>query len=165
MTGIRLWRWLAPVLVVALGVGAGLAFVAAGSVRAVALSVARTPAPSAGHQPCLAVQVYFRDDDAMRRAAAVLGNDPKARRVDLDPQALTWAEFKKIYQQDPAKIAATSESAMPATVVVLPVPGTDLTRYAAELKQRFPDAQKVQQLDVEAVWKKYHPGMQGFVCA
>lgn len=154
-----MWRWLAPVVVVALGVGVGAAFLLAGSVRAGASSAA-----SAGHQPCVAEQVYFRDDDAMRRAAAVLENDPEARRVDLDPQALTWSAFKKLYQGDPAKIAATSESAMPATVVVLPVQGTDLNRYAAEFRQRFPDARKVQQLDVEAVWKKNHPGAQGFVC-
>ncbi|MEW2507351.1 hypothetical protein ACQPXB_14010 [Amycolatopsis sp. CA-161197] len=163
--GIRLWRWLAPVLVVALGVGAGAAFLVAGSVRAVASSAARTPAPSAGHQPCVVVQVFFRDDDSMRRAAAALGEDPRARRVFLDTQAMTWMEFKKIYKQDPAKIAAASESAMPATVGVLPVPGVDLTAYGAELKQRFPDGQKVQQLDLEAVWKKYHSGLQGFVCA
>ncbi|MEV8615328.1 hypothetical protein AB0383_46810 [Amycolatopsis sp. NPDC051373] len=113
----------------------------------------------------MSVQVFFRDDDAMRRAAAVLENDPKARRVDLDPQAVTWMEFKKIYKQDPAKIAATSESAMPATVGVLPVPGTDLNAYAAELKQRFPDAQKTQLLDLEAMREKYHPEVHSDLCA
>ncbi|MEV6898118.1 hypothetical protein [Amycolatopsis sp. NPDC051372] len=163
--GIRRWRWLAPLLVVALGLGAGAAFLVVGAVRPMVLAVNRTSPPTTGPQPCLAVQVYFRDDDAMRRAAAVLRNDPKARRVYLDTQALTWMEFKKIYQQDPAKIAATSESAMPATVAVLPVPGTDLNAYAAELRQRFPDAQKTKTFDLEAAQEKYAPEAQGDVCA
>ncbi|MEU4668526.1 hypothetical protein AB0F91_11230 [Amycolatopsis sp. NPDC023774] len=163
--GLRLWRRLAPVLVVALGVGAGAAFLVAGAVRPVVVAMNRPPAPATGHQPCMVVQVYFRDDDAMRHAAAALGDDPKAHRVDLDTQALVWMEFKKIYHQDPAKIAATRESAMPAAVTVVPVPGTDLNAYAAELRQRFPDAQKATMIDLEAARDKYAPEASGDVCA
>ncbi|WIX78239.1 hypothetical protein QRX50_43840 [Amycolatopsis carbonis] len=49
--GNRLWRWLAPVLVLALSAGVGLAFVFGAAVRPDPLPVDRTPVPPAGHKP------------------------------------------------------------------------------------------------------------------
>ncbi|WP_326833815.1 hypothetical protein VSH64_02495 [Amycolatopsis rhabdoformis] len=156
--GIRLWRWLAPVLVVALGAGAGAAFLVAGAVRPVVAPLVK----AAGHQPCVSVQLLFRTDDAMSRAATALSGDPRAHHVLTATQAQTWAGFKKVSAKNPGLIARSSESAMPAVATVIPSPGTDLTAYAADLKQRFPEAWKVQQLDLEPVREQYTPLLPNF---
>ncbi|MFI5608225.1 permease-like cell division protein FtsX [Amycolatopsis sp. NPDC051903] len=169
--GIRIWRRLVPVLVLALGAGAGLAFVAAAIVRPAPLPVDRTPVPLAGHRPCAAVQVFFdagtdaRDLDAeMRKAAAALADDPTARRVYTETQAEAWVRFQEVFKDRPDLLAEVSQENMPAMVTVVPVPGTDLTAYAADLAKRFPAAKNAQTYDLNAVRERVAPDKRGPAC-
>lgn len=171
MMGIRIWRWLAPVLVLALGAGVGLAFVVGAAVRPAPLPVDRTPVPLAGHRPCAAVQVFFdagapgRDlDQEMRRAAAALADDPKARRVYTETQAEAWVRFQELFKDHPDLLAEAGPENMPASVTVIPVPGTDLTAYATELGKRFPTAKNAQPFDINAVRDKLEPDKRGPAC-
>ncbi|WIX78236.1 permease-like cell division protein FtsX [Amycolatopsis carbonis] len=152
--GIRIWRWLAPVLVVALGAGVGLAVVVGAAVRPDPLPVDRTPVPLAGHRPCAAVEVWFDDDQAMRFAADQVRNDPKARRVYTETKAAAWVRFKEIFKDEPDLLATTDPSAIPGSVTVVPFPGTDLKAYAAELGRRFPNTRRAEDLDVNALRDK-----------
>ncbi|MFF4600295.1 permease-like cell division protein FtsX [Amycolatopsis sp. CA-161197] len=162
--GIRIWRWLVPVLVVALGAGVGLAFVVGAAVRPDPLPVDRTPVPLAGHRPCAAVDVYFDDDQAMRFAADQLRDDPKARRVYTETKAEAWVRFKEIFKDEPDLLATTDPSAIPGSVTVIPLPGTDLKAYAAELGRRFPNARRAEDFDVNAVREKLPQDKRGPVC-
>ncbi|MEV8615327.1 permease-like cell division protein FtsX [Amycolatopsis sp. NPDC051373] len=169
--GIRIWRWLAPVLVVALGAGVGLAFGVAAVVRPAPLPVDRTPVPLAGHKPCAAVQMFFdagtdgRDiDREMGRVDAALANDPKARRVYTQTQAESWAEFKRLFADHPDLIAQVKAADLPAVITVIPVPRTDLTDYAAELHRRFPAADKAQPYDVDSFAKTLPSNQRGPAC-
>ncbi|WP_326833814.1 permease-like cell division protein FtsX [Amycolatopsis rhabdoformis] len=162
--GIRWWRWLAPVLVVALGAGVGLAFVAAAIVRPKPLPVDRTPVPLAGHRPCAAVRLWFDGDPEMRDAAGKLRDDPTARRVYTETKAEAYVRFKDLFKDDPELVRLTPPDALPASVTVVPVPGTDLKAYAAELGKRFPDAKKAEDLDTNSVRDKFPPDKRGPVC-
>ncbi|WP_432852012.1 permease-like cell division protein FtsX [Amycolatopsis sp. CA-161197] len=168
--GIRLWRWLAPVLLVALSARAGPALLAGAAVRPAPLPVDRTPVPLAGHKPCAAVQVFFdagvgRDlDGEMRRVAAALADDPKARRVYTQTQAEAWVQFKELFGDDPNLVAQAKPTDMPAVITVIPVPRTDLSAYAAELKQRFPSAADAKPFDVDSFAKTLPGDNRGPAC-
>ncbi|RSM36528.1 hypothetical protein DMA12_40015 [Amycolatopsis balhimycina DSM 5908] len=115
-------RVLVPVIVLALAAGAGLAFFIAALVRPPELPVDTNPAPLAGHTLCAAVVVTFASDQDMRAAAGSFHDDPKARRVFVDPPSIS----------------------------LLAVPGTDLKAWAQELHVRLRTAERVTVLDSDA---------------
>jgi hypothetical protein len=115
-------RVLVPVIALALAAGVGLAFFIAALVRPPELPVDTNPAPLAGHTLCAAVVVTFSSDQDMRAAAGSFHDDPKARRVFVDPPSVS----------------------------LLAVPGTDLKAWAQELHVRFRTAERVTVLDSDA---------------
>jgi hypothetical protein len=114
-----LGRVLVPVIALALAAGAGLAFFIAALVRPPELPVDTNPAPLAGHTLCAAVVVVFPSDAEVRAAAQSFHDDPKARRVFVDPPSVS----------------------------LLAVPGTDLKAWALELHARFRTAERVTVID------------------
>ena len=110
------------VFTLALAAGVGLAFFVAALVRPPELPVDTNPAPLAGHTLCAAVVVTFSSDQDMRAAAGSFHDDPKARRVFVDPPS----------------------------VALLAVPGTDLRAWAQELHARFRTAERVTVIDADA---------------
>ncbi|GAA3531582.1 hypothetical protein GCM10022222_13340 [Amycolatopsis ultiminotia] len=161
--GARLWRWLAPVLVLALGAGAGAAFLVANAIGPAELPVDRTPVPLAQHRPCAAVQLFLDDDETMRRTAQALAGDPQARRVFVQTKAESYARFRELYQDDPELMAQVRPEDIPGSVTVIPMPHTDLQGYAADLRKRHPEAD-VQVLDGTAFRQQVRPGEPGPVC-
>ncbi|MGW5741753.1 hypothetical protein [Amycolatopsis sp. NPDC003861] len=103
----------------ALAAGVGLAFFIAALVRPPELPVDTNPAPLAGHTLCAAVVVTYVSEEDMRAAVPVLRDDPKARRVFLDPPSVS----------------------------LLAVPGTDLKAWAQELHARYRTAERVTVID------------------
>lgn len=103
----------------ALAAGVGLAFFIAALVRPPDLPVDTNPAPLAGHTLCAAVVVTYSSEEDMRAAVPVLRDDPKARRVFLDPPSVS----------------------------LLAVPGTDLKAWAQELHARYRTAERVTVID------------------
>ncbi|WP_310974909.1 MULTISPECIES: hypothetical protein [unclassified Amycolatopsis] len=112
-------RVLVPVGALALAAGVGLAFFIAALVRPPDLPVDTNPAPLAGHTLCAAVVVTYSSEEDMRAAVPVLRDDPKARRVFLDPPSVS----------------------------LLAVPGTDLKAWAQELHARYRTAERVTVID------------------
>jgi len=112
------------VLAVALALlaGVGLAFGVAELKRPPDLPVDTNPAPLSGHTLCAAVIVVFPSDAEMAAAARALHDDPKARRVFVDPPSVS----------------------------LLAVPGTDLKAWAQELHARFRTAERVTVIDSDA---------------
>ncbi|MFK0251754.1 permease-like cell division protein FtsX [Amycolatopsis azurea] len=100
--------------------------VAAGVTTAVVVlnRVAEPPAPAAG----------FRDD-------------PRARRVLTETKAEAYERFKKLFADKPELVELTTPDVLPA---VVPVAGTDPEAWANELRQRLPEATKVDVLDPAA---------------
>ncbi|MDQ7803412.1 hypothetical protein Q5425_06695 [Amycolatopsis sp. A133] len=114
-----LTRVLVPVIALALAAGVGLAFFIAALVRPPELPVDTNPAPLAGHTLCAAVVVVFPSDAEVQAAAQSFHDDPKARRVFVDPPSVS----------------------------LLAVPGTDLKAWAQELHARFRTAERVTVID------------------
>jgi hypothetical protein len=114
-----LTRVLLPVIALALAAGAGLAFFIAALVRPPELPVDTNPAPLEGHTLCAAVVVTFLSEEDMRAALPVLRDDPKARRVFVDPPSVS----------------------------LLAVPGTGLKAWAQELHARYRTAERVTVID------------------
>ncbi|WP_235190857.1 hypothetical protein [Amycolatopsis rifamycinica] len=112
-------RMLLPVIALALAAGVGLAFFIAALVRPPELPVDTNPAPLAGHTLCAAVVVTFASEEDMRAAVPVLRDDPKARRVFVDPPSVS----------------------------LLAVPGTDLKAWAFQLHARYRTAERVTVID------------------
>ncbi|MEU4668529.1 hypothetical protein AB0F91_11245 [Amycolatopsis sp. NPDC023774] len=163
--GIRLWRRLAPVLVVALGAGVGLAFAVAAVVRPDPLPVDRTPVPLAAHEPCRDVQVYFDTDEEMTRAAASFHDDPEARLVFVETKHESYLSLRDGFKDHPEMLRGLGgEESSPAVVTVLPLPSTDLVAYTARLKARFPRAQDVYSMDVNAFNKMFGKPRDGRTC-
>lgn len=102
-------RTLLPVIALALAAGVGLAFFIAALVRPPELPVDTNPAPLAGHTLCAAVVVTFLSEEDMRAALPSFREDPKVRRVFVDPPSVS----------------------------LLAVPGTDLKAWALQLHARY----------------------------
>ncbi|WP_290057483.1 hypothetical protein [Amycolatopsis solani] len=117
-----LGRVLVPVIALALVTGAGLAFGVAELKRPPDLPVDTNPAPLAGHTLCAAVVVVFSSDAELQPAVRALRDDPKARRLFVDPPSVS----------------------------LLAVPGTDLKAWAQELHARFRTAERVTVIDSDA---------------
>jgi hypothetical protein len=113
---------LVPVVAFALAAGAGLAFGVAALERPPDLPVDTNPAPLAGHTLCAAVVVVFASEAEMRVAARSFHDEPRARRVFVDPPSVS----------------------------LLAVPGTDLKAWAQELHARFRTAERVTVIDLDA---------------
>lgn len=107
------------VFALALAAGVGLAFFIAALVRPPDLPVDTNPAPLAGHTLCAAVVVVFPSDAEMRAAMPSFHDDPKVRRVFVDPPSVS----------------------------LLAVPGTDLRAWAQELHARYRTAERVTVID------------------
>ncbi|SEC33343.1 hypothetical protein SAMN04489727_3381 [Amycolatopsis tolypomycina] len=114
-----LGRVLLPVIALALAAGVGLAFFVDALVRPPELPVDTNPAPLAGHTLCAAVVVTFLSEEDMRAALPSFRDDPKARRVFVDPPSAS----------------------------LLAVPGTDLKAWAQELHARYRTAERVTVID------------------
>lgn len=112
-------RVLPPVIALALAAGVGLAFFVDALVRPPELPVDTNPVPLAGHALCAAVVVVFPADAEMQAAVPSLREDPKARRVFVDPPSVS----------------------------LLAVPGTDLKGWAQELHARYRTAERVTVID------------------
>lgn len=141
-------RIVVPVVVAALAAGVGLAFFVAALLRPPDLPVDTNPGPLAGHNLCASVAVYFRTDEEMRDAAGKFRDDPKARRVFVQTKAEAFARFKDVFKDQPELLQLTTPDALPASVSLLAVPGTDLDAWARELHARFPNADQVQVNDL-----------------
>lgn len=115
-------RTVLQAVALALAAGVGLAFFVAALVRPPDLPVDTNPAPLAGHTLCAAVVVTFPSDADMRAAARSFRDDPKARRVFVDPPSVS----------------------------LLAVPGTDLKAWAQELHARYRQAERVTVIDADA---------------
>jgi len=115
-------RVLVPVIALALAAGVGLAFFIAALVRPPELPVDTDPAPLAGHTLCAAVVVVFPSAAEMAAAVPSFHDDPKARRVFVEPPSVS----------------------------LLAVPGTDLKAWAQELHARFRTAERVTVIDSDA---------------
>jgi hypothetical protein len=122
MTEKRLVRVVVPVFALALAAGVGLAFGVAALKRPPDLPVDTDPAPLAGHTLCAAVVLVFPSTAEMQAVVPSFRDDPKARRVYVDPPAVS----------------------------VLAVPGTDLRAWAQELHARFRTAERVTVIDSDA---------------
>lgn len=143
-------RIVVPVVAAALGAGVGLAFFVAALLRPPDLPVDTNPVPLAGHNLCASVAVYFRTDAEMRTAADTFHDDPKARRVFVQTKAEAFARFKDVFKDQPELLQATQPDALPASVSLLAVPGTDLDAWARELHARITNADQVQVNDLNA---------------
>ncbi|MFJ9778436.1 hypothetical protein ACIRSS_02570 [Amycolatopsis sp. NPDC101161] len=115
-------RVVAPTVALALAAGVGLAFGVAALKRPPDLPVDTNPAPLAGHTLCAAVVVVFPADAELRVALPAVRDDPKVRRVFVDPPSVS----------------------------LLAVPGTDLKAWAQELHARFRKAERVTVIDSDA---------------
>lgn len=115
-------RVVAPAVALALAAGVGLAFGVAALKRPPDLPVDTNPAPLAGHTLCAAVVVVFPADAELRVALPAVRDDPKVRRVFVDPPSVS----------------------------LLAVPGTDLKAWAQELHARFREAERVTVIDSDA---------------
>ncbi|MFG1644861.1 permease-like cell division protein FtsX [Amycolatopsis sp. NPDC049252] len=143
-------RIVVPVVVAALAAGVGLAFFVAALLRPPDLPVDTNPVPRAGHNLCASVAVYFRSDEEMRAAAETFHDDPKARRVFVETKAEAYVRFKEVFKDQAELLQSTQPDALPASVSLLAVPGTDLDAWARELHARFTNANQVQVNDVNA---------------
>lgn len=141
------------------GVVAVLVAAAVVTVTVVVLDrVAETPAPAAAALPrdtepvplgarklCGAWMIVSADtDEAMTRLSRAFRDDPKARRVFTETKEQAYARFKELFAEDKELLSQVRPKDLPAAVHVLPVAGTDLAAWENELRQRFPEASKVQ---------------------
>jgi hypothetical protein len=150
-------RILLPVVALAAAAGAGLAFFVAALVRPPDLPVDTGPVPLAGHTLCAGVVVSFRTDEEMRAAAQSSRGDPKARRVFVETQAEAYARFKRIFKDQTELLSLTNPDALPASVSLVAVPGTDLKTWAQELHARFGNADRVTVTDLNATIDQLKP--------
>ncbi|MFC3448983.1 permease-like cell division protein FtsX [Amycolatopsis speibonae] len=113
------------------------------------------PAPLGERELCgIELVVYIETDEGMTRAAQALRDDPKARRVLTETKAEAYERFKKIFADRPELVKLTTPDALPAVLHLVPVAGTDPEAWANELRQRFPEAKKVDVLDPATVAAK-----------
>jgi hypothetical protein len=150
-------RILVPVVVLALAAGAGLAFFVAALVRPPDLPVDTNPVPLGDHQLCAAVVMSFTTDEEMRLAAGTIHDDPKARRVFVETKAEAYTRFKRIFKDQTELLQQTSPDALPASVQLIAVPGTDLKVWAQELHARFKTADRVTVTDLNATIDQLKP--------
>ncbi|MFI6306601.1 permease-like cell division protein FtsX [Amycolatopsis thailandensis] len=146
----------------------GVLIVAAAVTTAVVVlnKVAEPPAPSAlprdtapvplGKRELCGIRlvVYIETDEGMTRAAQVLRDDQKARRVLTETKAESYERFKKLFADQPELVKLTTPDVLPAAVHLVSVAGTDPETWAKELRQRLPEATKVDILDPAGVAAK-----------
>jgi FtsX-like permease family protein len=150
-------RVLIPVVALAAAAGVGLAFLVAALVRPPDLPVDTNPVPLADHHLCAGVVVSFHTDPEMRRASVTFHDDPKARRVFVQTKAEAYAKFKEVFKDQKELLQLTSPDALPASVQLIAVPGTDLKTWAQELHTRFPHADRVTVTDLNATVDQLKP--------
>jgi len=113
------------------------------------------PVPLGKRELCgLRLVVYIETDEGMTRAAQALRDDQKARRVLTETKAESYERFKKIFADKPELVKLTTPDVLPAVVHLVPVAGTDPETWANELRQRLPEATKVDVLDPVAAAAK-----------
>jgi hypothetical protein len=150
-------RVLIPVVAAAAAAGVGLAFLVAALVRPPGLPVDTDPAPLADHHLCAAVVMSFHTDQEMRVAAGTFHDDPKARRVFVETKAEAYVRFKRIFKDEKELLQLTQPDALPASVQLIAVPGTDLKAWAQELHTRFKNADRVTVTDLNTTIDQLHP--------
>ncbi|WP_414937557.1 permease-like cell division protein FtsX [Amycolatopsis sp. cmx-11-51] len=107
-----------------------------------------TPAALGKRELCgIQLVMYVETDQDMTAAAEKLREDPKARRVLTETKRQAYERFREMFASRPDLLEQTSQDALPAVVHLVPVTGTDPEAWAADLRQRFPKATKVDVLD------------------
>ena len=101
--------------------------------------------------------VSFTTDEEMRLAAGTFHDDPKARRVFVETKAEAYVKFKEVFKDQKELLQLTSPDALPASVSLIAVPGTDLKAWAQELHARFPHADRVTVTDLNTTIDQLHP--------
>ncbi|MFF4600296.1 hypothetical protein [Amycolatopsis sp. NPDC001319] len=158
-----MWRWLAPVLVLALAAGVGLAFVVGGAVHSDAVR-RHQAAPSGERGGCTAVQLAFDKDDEMQLAAQALQDDPDVAEVFTETRAQTYARLKEVFKDDPDLRQAMGPEDVPPMITAFGRPGTDATALAAKLRQRTLGAGGVNPLTQDQVREYFPPGTRAPSC-
>ncbi|GAA4527196.1 permease-like cell division protein FtsX [Amycolatopsis samaneae] len=148
-TGPKLIKILIPAFVLAAAIGVGVALLVAHLAEPDPLPVDTGPVPAAGRNVCgSSVVVYFETDEQMTRASGSFHGDPKTRRVFTETKAEAYERFKRIFAEHPETLRLTRPDTLPASLDLLPQRGVNLEEWAAELRGRYPEAKKVDVLDL-----------------
>ncbi|MEU3626672.1 permease-like cell division protein FtsX [Amycolatopsis coloradensis] len=126
------------------------AVVVLGAGPAALVAQPRDTAPAAlGERELCGIELvmYVETDQDLTATAEKLREDPKARRVLTETKQQAYERFKEMFANRPELLGQTSPDSLPAVVHLVPVAGTDPEAWAADLRQRFPEAEKVDVLD------------------
>jgi hypothetical protein len=106
------------------------------------------PVPGAGHTRCTGyLMVSIQSDDEVTRIAEALRADPQALKIFTETRAEAYARFKETFKDQPDLVDTVPPEAVPGSVSLVPAGPVDLDRWAAEIRARFPTAEKVTVLD------------------
>ncbi|MEU0509531.1 permease-like cell division protein FtsX [Amycolatopsis sp. NPDC006125] len=129
------------VLSLVLAVGAGLG---GGALLWAGESPADRQAAEARDQCEHQITVYFNGTDpdpVMSAAADRLRGDARFASVRTQTRLEAWAEFKRIFADDPDLLSKSRPEALPAAVVLMTRPDTTPEQVAPDLVQLFPGAE------------------------
>ncbi len=129
------------VLSLVLAVGAGLG---GGALPWAGESPADRQAVEARDQCEHQITVYFNGTDpdpVMSAAADRLRGDARFASVRTQTRLEAWAEFKRIFADDPDLLSKSRPEALPAAVVLMTRPDTTPEQVAPDLEQLFPGAE------------------------
>ncbi|GHE99742.1 hypothetical protein GCM10017786_36200 [Amycolatopsis deserti] len=97
------------------------------------------------HDRCVhQVTVYFNSrnpDPAMSAAADQLRGDARFASVRGQTRQEGWAEFQRIFADQPDLLSKSRPEALPASVILMTRADTTAEQVAPEIRQRFPDAE------------------------
>ncbi|ANN16687.1 hypothetical protein SD37_14155 [Amycolatopsis orientalis] len=106
------------------------------------------PVPLGKREFCgIHLLMYLESDESMTLAAQAFQDDQKARRVLTETKAEAYERFKKLFADRPDLLEVVRPETLSAAVHLVPVAGTDAEAWAKDLRQRFPQAEKVEVLD------------------
>jgi hypothetical protein len=115
--------------------------------RPVTTTTNRPPAgvqPLAGHRFCGgSIRIYTNTDADMLRIARTLGEDSRSAGVFTRTKQESYAEYQRVFADQPSMLTAVRPEALPAEVDVLPATHLDLARFADQLRAEFPTAQTI----------------------
>ncbi|MEU0462733.1 permease-like cell division protein FtsX [Amycolatopsis sp. NPDC006131] len=129
------------VLSLVLAVGAGLG---GGALLWAGESPADRQAAEARDQCEHQITVYFNGTDpdpVMSAAADRLRGDARFASVRTQTRLEAWAEFKRIFADEPDLLSKSRPEALPAAVVLMTRPDTTPEQVAPDLEQLFPGAE------------------------
>ena len=98
-----------------------------------------------GHQVCAdQVRISVRSDERMTEIADQVRNDARVRTVYTETQQQAFAHYEQEFANQPAVATLAHPGSLPASVLVVPVSGTDAHQLADVFRQEFADAEQVQ---------------------